>query len=113
MAMPYAPQRPSKTASEVRNVAVSFVGKLDSGELLTGSPTVAESTGDLAIANVAVSTAALTINGASVAAGAAVQFSVSGGTAGTTYVITIACGTDSTPAQTLRGAIYLPVVADS
>lgn len=112
-----APQRQSKTVSEVRNAVVSFSGKLDSGELLTGTPTVTEvnasSPQALTIANIAINTTELTINDISTAIGEAVQFSVSGGIAGTVYTIKIVCSTDATPAQTLYGTITLRVRADS
>lgn len=115
--MSKAPQRNSKTVSEVRNTAVSFSGKLDDGELLTGTPTVVEvdasSPQALAFSNIAINTAILTINDISTPIGEAVQFSVSGGIANAVYVIKIACGTDSTPAQTLYGSVTLRVRADS
>ncbi len=105
-----AHQIQSKTAAEVRVVAVSFQGKLDSGELLTGTPTIVEvTTSDLTLANKAVSTVALTIDGTSNAIGEAVQFSVTGGTAGVTYTINAQVGTDSTPAQTLEVNLTLIV----
>ncbi len=105
-----APQIQCKTANEVRLVAVSFQGKLDSGELLTGTPTIVEvTTSALTLANKAVSTAALTIDGVSNATGEAVQFSVSGGTAGTQYTINVQVGTDSSPAQTLEVNLTLEV----
>ena len=108
-----ADQIQCKTVTEVRNVAVSFVGKLDSGELLTGSPTVTVVGGGLTVASEQVNTVALTIDGVSVGIGQAVQFSVSGGTAGTTYTVRIECGTDASPAQTLIVNICLAVVVDS
>ncbi len=105
-----APQIQYKTAAEVRMVAVSLQGKLDSGELLTGTPTIVEvTTSALTLGSKAVSTTALTIDGVSNAIGEAVQFSVSGGTAGTTYTINVQVGTDSTPAQTLEVNLTLKV----
>lgn len=98
-----APQIPDKTASEVRNCIVSFAGKLDSGELLTGTPTVTASPSGLTIANVIRNSTSKTVNGVSISASQGVQWKVSGGTAGTTYTFTITCGTDATPAQTLIG----------
>jgi len=104
---------PAKTVSEVLNAAVSFIGKLESAELLTGTPTVAEvTTTDLALSNKVVSTAALTISGVVVASGKAVQFAVSGGVAGVTYAVNVSCTTDSTPAQTLHGKVTFTVEAD-
>lgn len=103
------PERRTKTEDEVRNVAVDFTQELDSGELLAGTPTITESTGDLTISNKAVSTSSLTINGSTVATGGAVQFKVSGGTAGTTYTINIQCSTDSSPAQTVEADVELEV----
>lgn len=112
--MSVATQRQEKTASETRNVAVSFSGKLDSSELLTGTPTIVEvTTSALTLTNKVVSTASLTINGLTVITGEAIQFTVAGGTAGNAYTIKISCGTDSTPAQTLYGSLIIDVIADS
>ena len=108
-----AQQIQCKTASEVRLAVVSFQGKLDSGELLTGAATVLEvTTSDLTLGDKAVSTTALTIDGVANAIGEAVQFSITGGTALTTYTINISVGTDSTPAQTLITNVTLEVTAD-
>lgn len=98
-------------AGETRNAAVSFVDELDSGELLTGTPTVAEqTTSDLMISNAVVSSTALTIQGESVASGLAVTFRVTGGVAGTTYTIKITATTDAALAQTVIGFVTLVVV---
>jgi hypothetical protein len=108
-----APQRQCKSVTEDRNVAISFVGKLDSGELLTGTPTVVEvTTSDLTITNVAVNTAALTVNGKAVAIGQAIQCQITGGVAGTTYTVRATGASDATPAQTLIGNVILEVIAD-
>ena len=98
-----APERPVIVPAEVRLFSVSFDKTLDSGESLTGTPTVAEqTTTDLTITNKVVSAAALTIKGESVPAGRAVQFKVSGQlVASSPYTIKITCTTDSSPAQTL------------
>ncbi len=105
-------QRLCMTDAETRAVKVSFADDLDSGELLTGTPTVAEiTTSDLTLANKAVSTGSLTILGKTVATGAAVQFTVTGGTAGTTYEVKITCGTDATPAQTLEAVVEIEFIA--
>ena len=97
-----APQRPVAVPGETLLFAVSFDGVLDSGELLTGAPTVVEqTTSDLTFANETVSTAALTINHQTVAIGKAVQFKVIGHlVANSPYTLAITCSTDSTPAQT-------------
>lgn len=111
--MSTAPQRGTKLASEVRNVAVSFVGKLDVGENLTGLPTVVEvGSADLTISNVAVSLVELTINDVKVAAGRAVQCRVSGGVAGTRYVLRVTATSNATPAQTLIANLILNVAGD-
>jgi len=103
----------NKTVSAVRNITVSFSGKLDDGELLTGTPTVTEvTTTDLTISNETASVGALVVNGVLTPTGEAVQFSVTGGSVGT-YQITIAVNTDSLPAQLLYGTIKLKVVADN
>lgn len=96
-----APQQYQLAESETALVSVDFQPLLDSGELLTGTPTVAEiTTTDLTLANAAVNTAALTVNGVAVAISEAVQFSVTGAQPSTAYRIRVTCGTDSTPAQT-------------
>jgi len=115
MSVATAPQVQCKTESDVRNVAVSFAELLDTGELLTGTPTIVEvTTSDLTLGSKVVNTAALTILGESVAIGQAVQFSVSGGDASTKrYTIKITATTDSSPAQTLVRNVELDVIADS
>ncbi len=110
-----APQRYSKTVSEVRLISLSFVGKLEAGELLSGTPTVTDNSGspaELTLSNKAVNDAELTLNGRTVAIGQAVQFRVSGGTGGTEYTIMASADSDSSPSQTLIGAIILDVIPD-
>lgn len=104
-----APQIRRVHVDESRIVSVDFSGKLDSGELLTGTPTVAEdSTSDFSVTNAQVSTTALTINGSSVAAGMAVQFQVDAvsGVSGL-RVLDITVETDA--GQTLVGRITIDV----
>ena len=116
--MTRAPQHQTKAVSESRNVAVDFGGKLDSGELLTGTPTISiaspsVSPEDMTITSPIVNTSILTVNGVSVPVGEAVQFHVSGGiVANSPYTIHISCGTDATPAQTLVGNIFLFIEDD-
>ena len=96
-----APQLPSVAVGETSNGAVDFSGVLDSGELLTGTPTVEEqTTSDLTSSNKAVNTAALTIDGSSVAIGEAVQFAFSGQLVNVVYTLKITAATDATPPQT-------------
>ncbi len=113
--MSLAPQQNSKTVSEECNVSDSWVGKLDSGESLTGTPIVAEqTTSDLTITNEAFNTAILTINDVSVPIGRAIQFKVTGGSVvNSPYTITANCSTDATPAQKKYGTITLTVVVDT
>lgn len=96
---------------ETNNFAVSFVGQLDSGESLSGTPTVEEQdTSDLTITSKKVSTSALTINDQSVAAGKAVQFTVRGQlVANTPYTIKITVTTDGSPNQTKIGFVKFSV----
>lgn len=82
---------------------------LDSGELLTGVPSVTSDTTGLTIGSVTLSIETLTINGKSVAAGQAVQFNVAGGVDGVDYLLQITATTDSSPAQTLSGFARLIV----
>lgn len=116
--MAIAPQRQEKTVSEVRNVSVSFAARLDSGELLTGTPSLAilspsVSPEDMTLSDEIVNTSALSVNGISAGVGEAVQFKITGGTvANSPYTIQITCGTDATPAQTLYGSIILTIITD-
>ncbi len=123
--MSLAPERHIKVAGATKNIAVSFVGELDSGELLTGTPTVSEftktsfnaapeddtSSSDLTITNIAVSTVELTINKRTVAIGLAVQMKIVGGTAGVIYRIRITTLSDASPAQIPIGDIIMSVEA--
>jgi hypothetical protein len=89
------------TDTETVTATVSYIDKLSTGELLTGTPTIAEeTTSDLTITNKAINTAQYTFkDGTVVEIGQAVQFSFSGQVAGKTYHIDTLCGTDATPAQ--------------
>ena len=102
MGLGTAPERPVATVGETNLFSVSLAGVLDSGELATGTPTVTEvTTSILTVSNVAVNTAALTINDISVAIGKAVQFKVINQTvASSPFTLKITFATDSTPAQT-------------
>ncbi len=97
------------TTDEVRVVSVSFLGKLDTGELLTGTPTVtAEAGAGLTLSNKTVNSEAVTINSVSHAIGQAVQFKVDA-TAATDgeWTIDITCATDN--GQTVFGRVTVDV----
>jgi len=98
------PQRPCISVGDTETAAINFTDHLDSGELLTGTPTAVEvTTSDLTIGSVAVNTATYVEaeTGDTVAIGAAVQFSVSGGTtANSPYLIRVTVSTDASPART-------------
>jgi hypothetical protein len=81
--------------------AIDYTDILDDTETLTG-PTATEVTStDLTIANVAVNSAAVTINGVSVAIGKAVQFKISGQKVDAAYKVLVTVTTTSTPARTI------------
>ena len=89
--------------------AVSFLGKLDAGELLTGTPTVTAAVGSgLTLSNKTVNSEAITINSVSHAIGQAVQFKVdaTAATAGE-WAIDITCATDN--GQTVFGRVTVDV----
>lgn len=98
---------PSKPSTAVRNIAVSFEGQLDDGELLTGTPTVTVAPSGPTITLEATNSVGKTINNRKVPPRKAVTFSVSGGTNGTDYTFTVQCGT--TASQTLIGYTKLRV----
>jgi hypothetical protein len=98
-----AAEIPDKTANEVVNGKVDLQDQLDTGELITGTPTATEVTSsDLTIDNVAFNTASMTVKKRTVAIGKGVKFRIQGGTAKTQYTIMVTATTDSTPAQTLK-----------
>ena len=91
----------SVSTGDIELAALDFTDQLDPGELLTGTPTVAEqTTSDLTLADKAVNTATVDVLGRTVTIGMAVQFSFKGGTAGTSYTIQVTVSTDATPART-------------
>lgn len=106
--MTLAPQEQAMRTTETRIISVSFVGKLDSGELLAGVSTPTASPAEATISDEAVNTSALTILGKPVAIGQAVQFKVTGAAANT-YTITVTATSDSSPAQTLVATLTLVV----
>lgn len=93
-------QIPTKHPSETRTGGVSFVNLLESGESLSGTPTVSSTPTGLTISNIQKNSTAVTINGVSVAANKAVLFSVAAGESGVTYELQVQCSTDGSPAQT-------------
>lgn len=98
----------SMSALEVRNVSVDMQGKLDEGETLTGTPTVTEATGDIALSNKQVNTSALTINDVAVAIGEAIQFTADpADDAEGVYTIYFSCGTSE--GQTVDGELLLRI----
>jgi len=105
-------QTRTKTTEETVNISVDCTGWLDDGELLSGVPTIPDVTG-ITISSKSISTAIRKINGVNVAVAKAIQFSVTGGTAATSYDITMSCATNSTPAQTKQGTLTLNVVASN
>jgi len=116
MGLHTAPNPLRLAVGSTRLVSVSYDDVLDSGESLTGTVTIAEdgaaSGSTLTLANASVSSAALTINHKSVAAGRAVQFKASGMEADTTYSVKLTVATDSTPAQTLVNWVTIEGVSE-
>ena len=108
-----SPQRHTVARGEIVNVAVSMIGLLDAGELLTGTPTVLEvTTTDLTLGSKIVNTASITINSVVNLAGQAVTFTAAPTvTALGSYTVTVTCGTNATPAQTRKANVKITVVA--
>jgi len=81
---------PELSEGDIEIVSIDFWKILDAGELLTGTPTVAEqTTSDLTITNKAVNTASLEIKNRSVAVGEAVQFKITGQQSDSTYRVRV------------------------
>ena len=99
-----------KKVSEILNCAADFTGLMASGEAFTGTPTITVT--GVTTDNVAISSGVLTIMSTSVAAGQAITWRVSGGTAGTIYVMTVTGSTNASPSQTLMLDCILEVEAN-
>ena len=113
--MPFAVAEHIREVSEGETKVISehFLDNLDTGELLVDTPTVTEiGTSDLTLANKAVSTATLTINGKSALAAQAVQFTVTGVKRGVLYHIKIVVDTDASAAQTFVSHVRIRGRAD-
>lgn len=100
-----APQIHNISTDETRNVSVDMTALLDDGETITGSPTV-QCDASITVTNEQYNAAAVTINGVSVAAGKAVQFTVEPSARGL-YPVEIVAQTSE--GQTLEATIKLSV----
>lgn len=107
----YLPQRPIISVGDTEKVSINFTDHLDSGESLTGTPTVVEvGTTDLTLASKAVNSATYVEahTGDTVAIGKAVQYTVTGGTVvDSPYTISVTVSTNATPARTFVRYHYL------
>lgn len=99
-----------KAPTAVRNIAVNFTDWLDHGEIITGTPTVAVSPSGPTLSAASVNSWRRVVDGRACNPGTVVTFSASGGSASTTYTITITASTSGS--QTLVGYITL-IVASS
>ena len=100
---------PSKAVAEVRNGAISFDALLDTTEVVSTIASIAATPTGLTFSNQKVNDAVVDIKGSSVAIGRAVQFRVSGGSAGVLYTGVATVTTNATPAQTLTATFRLLV----
>lgn len=100
-----APEIRSFTTDETRNISIDCSEVLDDGELLTGSPTI-QCNAEITVTNEQVNAGAVVINGDSVAAGSAIQFTATCSTPGT-YYIEAKCNTDA--GQLIEGRIKVVV----
>ena len=97
-----ADQLPRKSPNDVEAGACNFVNELRSGELLASASVAEQTTTDLTISNVGLSTGTQTIAGAVAAASQAVVWTVSGGTSGQLYSLKVTATTDASDARTLN-----------
>lgn len=104
-----APQVYVKAVGEVRNVFADLTGVLSTTETISSTTAlvVTDATSGLSFGTISPTTAGLTINGTTVAAGQAVQFSVAGGTSGNTYYMRVVAPTSL--GQTLYRFLQLRV----
>ena len=98
---------PPISEGDVEIVSISYVGLLDSDEVLTGTPVVTEvTTTDLTLSNKTVSSVALIINAKEVAIGKAVQFKIAGQQSGTVYRVRVSVGTATTLRTIVRDVLF-------
>jgi len=89
-------QRPVISVGDTDIAKIDYTDYLDSTELLTGTPTVAEvTTTDLTLTNKTVNATEVRILERDVAIGKAVQFKVSGQKINTEYSIRVTASTDA------------------
>lgn len=100
-----APQIGSITADETRKLSVSFANRLESGETLTGTPTVTVSPTGPTLGSPSINASSLTINGRTNTAGQAIQFTITDCTSGQTYQLTVTAST--TADQVLQGGLIV------
>lgn len=105
-----AKQRRKKLVAETIVVDVSFLGLLKTGELLSGTPTVAVSPSGPTLGTPAKNTTSLVVVDETCAASQAITFTVAGGTADVDYVITVTCATDAGATRVRR--LLLDVVSE-
>lgn len=106
-----APQIGEILIGEVANIAIDCSGFLDTGETITGAVTVEEqTTSELTITSEQANSAELTINGAAVAVGLAVQCRVDAASAAAgDYTLIVTAVTSAS--QTRKGKVQLSVAA--
>ena len=90
-----AQQIHTKVAGETLVLGVNYAPRLLDGDLLTGTPTAVASPSGPTLSNQQLNSSTVTILRESVSANRAVLVTVAGGTAGTTYVITVTAQTVS------------------
>lgn len=98
-------QTQQMTTDEVRRVSVDMTALLDDGEILSGTPVI-ECSDALTISGITKNAGAVTINGATVAANKAIQFTVTPSLTGW-FMIDAKCSTDA--GQTLEAELALLV----
>jgi hypothetical protein len=96
-----AEQVPIKHPSEIVNGAISLNSRLDTAEVISGTPTISATPSGLTFSMIQANTSVATVLGESVPIGKALQFRVSGGTSGVRYNCEATISTNATPAQTL------------
>lgn len=99
----FADQRWVKDANEVLLGVANFIPLMASGDTLTGTPTVAVSPSGPTLGTPTKNSTTLSdINGNTLSANQGVQFTVTGGTANTDYVITVTCSTTNGATRVMK-----------
>lgn len=107
-----SPQRYAKPKGATRVLAVDFSDMLESGETLSGTPTITASSSTVTVSGAAInSSGSMVVLGTTVATSKVVTFYVAAGTSGKAYNFNVSVGTNNS--QTFIWNVGLDVTGNT